>query len=125
MDVCVYASAGMHKDMRRDMCTRFVTGTGLLAITLDLLKERQHAFCASTQPEHACRATDVGATEEEHDWELLLSGRFAHSEAYVRRQSAASGFSVVAFERTVERVDRGSAVAGHLFIFRLDSLEPD
>ncbi|TIQ52396.1 methyltransferase domain-containing protein [Mesorhizobium sp.] len=46
------------------------------------------------------------------DFALLPSRRYAHSEAYVRRVLASSGFSVLSLESTTIRHDRGEPVGG-------------
>ena len=66
-------------------------------------------FCFSTE------YLDAG------DYQLRQSGRFAYSRAYVHKIAAATGWTVLALEKTNLRKERDSWIAGDLWIFRLDT----
>ncbi len=59
------------------------------------------------------------STEESNDvdYRLLASGRYAQSEAYIRRL-AQSSFTVVAAPPTVIRMESGTPLAGRLFLLQ-------
>lgn len=68
-------------------------------------------------------AFSVETTAGGDDFALLPSRRYAHSEAYVRRVLAASGFSVLSLESTTIRQDRGEPVGGLAVIARRSMAE--
>ncbi|TGT79082.1 SAM-dependent methyltransferase, partial [bacterium M00.F.Ca.ET.157.01.1.1] len=57
-------------------------------------------------------AFSVETLADSDDFALLPSRRYAHSEAYVRRVLASSGFSVLSLESTTIRHDRDEPVGG-------------
>lgn len=64
-------------------------------------------------------ATDSGLTgksEGGNDYRLLPSGRFAHSDAYVKRCAGETGFSLRHSEHLPLRKDRGSWLTGGLYV---------
>jgi predicted TPR repeat methyltransferase len=68
----------------------------------------QALFCFST--EHL----DAGG------YQLMQTGRFAYSHAYIRRIAAATGWIVLALEPTQLRKERETWIAGDLWVFQLD-----
>jgi predicted TPR repeat methyltransferase len=52
------------------------------------------------------------------DFVLRSSRRYAHSEAYLRRLLAGSGFEIVSLELATIRLDRGEPVAGLIVVGR-------
>lgn len=57
----------------------------------------------------------IESHDEEADWVLRGTGRYAHRPGYVRSAAAAAGFEVAATEETTLRKERGEWVAGVLF----------
>jgi len=47
---------------------------------------------------------------------LQASGRYAHSESYIRQLSAERGFEVKQVEKVVFRFDQGKEVIGNVFL---------
>ena len=54
----------------------------------------------------------------EKGWEMLFSGRYAHSELYIRSIAAAYGFEVATFERATPRFEQHEPVGGFVFVLR-------
>ncbi|MCA1443636.1 class I SAM-dependent methyltransferase [Ensifer sp. IC4062] len=61
-------------------------------------------------------SVEDAATDD--DFILRRSLRYAHSERYIGNVSAEHGFSLVATDRTVIRMDAGKPIAGILFLVR-------
>jgi predicted TPR repeat methyltransferase len=53
------------------------------------------------------------------DYRLQQSGRFAYSRAYIHKIAAATGWTVLALEKTKLRKERNSWIAGDLWILQL------
>jgi predicted TPR repeat methyltransferase len=49
---------------------------------------------------------------------LRPTGRYAHSDSYMRNVAAANGFSEIARENTMIREEKGRPIDGRLFLFR-------
>jgi predicted TPR repeat methyltransferase len=67
---------------------------------------------ADTIADDGVFAFSVETTAGGDGFALLPSRRYAHSEAYVRRVLAVSGFSILSLESTTIRHDRGEPVGG-------------
>ena len=52
------------------------------------------------------------------DYRLNVTGRYAHSKAYLSRRAAHDGFAVLATTRTQSRLDKGKPVQGYLSLWR-------
>jgi predicted TPR repeat methyltransferase len=63
------------------------------------------------------------ATSEEAPlgWRLLSSGRFAHTKEHVVNAASDAGYSLVAYEEIIPRMERGEEVQGHLFTFVMNN----
>ena len=48
---------------------------------------------------------------------LMPTGRFAHTKDHVLNAASASGYSILDYSEIVPRMEKGSAVDGHLFVF--------
>jgi predicted TPR repeat methyltransferase len=63
-------------------------------------------------------AFEAHATGTEHDAKLLMSGRYAHASAYLRRLAGQYGFTIVHFSATDIRMERGAPIAGWLALWQ-------
>jgi predicted TPR repeat methyltransferase len=61
---------------------------------------------------------DVAAPPERHDYRLNVTGRYAHSIAYLARMAAHNGFEVLRVTDTQNRLDKGKPVHGYLAVWR-------
>ena len=91
-DVLIYF--GVLDELFEDVSRRLAPG-GYLAFTVEA--------CASDEPP---------------GYELLPSGRYAHSRAYLEEQLAASGLEVVSIEEATLRKELGQPVVGWLVVAR-------
>lgn len=65
----------------------------------------------------SCEALEqAGSAEAAGGWRMTASGRYAHSMRYVTEAAHAAGLSVESHRRIVPRMEKGQAVAGHLFV---------
>jgi predicted TPR repeat methyltransferase len=60
----------------------------------------------------------VHAANSGPGWELLLSGRYGHTKAYVQSTAEECGLTLELLERIVVRFEYGRAVNGYLIAFR-------
>ncbi|SFN76990.1 Predicted methyltransferase, contains TPR repeat [Mesorhizobium sp. NFR06] len=74
--------------------------------------ERIVAAVADALADDGVFAFSVETIADGDDFALLPSRRYAHSEIYVRRVLAASGFTILSLESTTIRHDRGEPVRG-------------
>jgi predicted TPR repeat methyltransferase len=65
-------------------------------------------------------AFSLEATDEA-DYVARLSGRFAHSVAYIRRLAAEHGYKELAFEQVVFRKETNQDVPGFIFVLAVES----
>mmetsp|Transcript_30379 Transcript_30379/g.29280 ORF Transcript_30379/g.29280 Transcript_30379/m.29280 type:complete len:534 (-) Transcript_30379:136-1737(-) len=99
----VLAYLGELEEFFRAAAFALVEGCGWLAVTVEALEE-------------ASGRRGVG--EGGGGWELLYSGRYAHSEEYVRRLAGKCGLVVERHECVDLRVEFGLPVVNHIFVLR-------
>ncbi|QRM54136.1 methyltransferase [Sinorhizobium sp. BG8] len=66
-------------------------------------------------------SVEDGGTDSGDGYVIRPSLRYAHTEAFVRQCALKAGFSMLAAERTVIRMDAGEAVHGLLFLARANA----
>ena len=67
--------------------------------------------------------TDAAAAlSDQRDHKLNITGRYAHSSAYLARMAAHSNFDVVSTTETQSRLDKGKPVQGYLALWRRASV---
>jgi predicted TPR repeat methyltransferase len=64
---------------------------------------------------------DAAAPREQRDYQLNVSGRYAHSVGYLDRLAMDNGFVIESSAATEVRRDKGSPVEGHLVLWRRSS----
>lgn len=74
-------------------------------------------FAFSVESQEALDGGTVAPTEV-RDYRLNVTGRYAHSIAYLARMAARAGFAVLSTTDTQSRVDRGKPVQGYLSLWR-------
>ncbi|MBI3442004.1 MAG: tetratricopeptide repeat protein [Proteobacteria bacterium] len=80
----------------------------------------QHIFetCERTLKPDGLFAFSAEVANDVAGYVLRPTGRYAHSEKYVKNLSAKNGFSELVFEQTILRKDRGKPVHGYVSVFR-------
>jgi len=63
-------------------------------------------------------ADDAAALPDLGDYRLNVTGRYAHSIAYLARLAGHSGFVVLSTTNTESRLDKGKPVQGYLALWR-------
>jgi predicted TPR repeat methyltransferase len=62
------------------------------------------------------------ALSDQRDYQLNVTGRYAHSVAYLSRLAAQNGFDVLSTTNTQSRLDKGKPVQGYLALWRCQSV---
>jgi predicted TPR repeat methyltransferase len=88
---------------------RLLKEDGLFAFTIeaDVTEETR---CDGLEAVAECRQSSAGR--------LLVTGRYAHTAAYVEQAAASAGLRIALRQPCVSRYDRGSPINGLLFILR-------
>lgn len=102
----------------------------LFALSTELLPDDQDVSCSSS----GCGATssgsgsgitstsESGVDSSSHGmpggYVLQLTGRYAHSPAYIRRVAAQTGWSVTALQSTMIRMNAGKPIHGNLCVLQ-------
>jgi predicted TPR repeat methyltransferase len=89
---------------------RLLRPRGLFAFSVESLEALNDGAAAGADP---------------HDYRLNVTGRYAHSIAYLSRMAAGSGFDVLSTTTTQSRLDKGRPVQGYLALWRCPGVAPD
>lgn len=53
-------------------------------------------------------------------FKLVMSGRYAHTEAYIQRLASSEGFSILVRQDVTVRTEQTSPIAGIVYVLRRD-----
>jgi predicted TPR repeat methyltransferase len=96
----------------------FFLATDVFIYVGDLLKIFTAAQAIARPEALFCFSTEHLAAD---GFQLLQTGRFAYSHAYIRQIAASTGWTVLALEPTLLRKEREAWITGDLWILRIDT----
>eukprot|EP00941_MAST-03F_sp_MAST-3F-sp1_P004251 g4251.t1 len=74
---------------------------------------------ATVEALETATAQQKSKKDKTSDWNLLKSGRYAHSKAYIERKAEENHFNIISLEFVSTRKESGADIGGWLFIMSL------